>query len=197
MRPLRDEANLNLHVGAAQDRIKLANREKIPCRTSALRGDMYAQELRNGSPVRFREVCRMDKHTFRSLMVHLEPYLEDTIHITANEQVMIFLFIIGHAGSNRLAGERFQHSGETISRYYNLVLKALASLESQLIVQPHPGNPCPGSIRTSQMFYPWFEGCVGVINGTQIQADIPEANKPRYDNHKGNNTQNVLAGCDF
>ena len=78
----------------------------------------------------------MDKVSFRRLMTHLDGALEDTIHVSANEQVMIFLFIVGHSGSNRLASERFQHSGETISRYYNLVLQALVDLEDQIIVQP-------------------------------------------------------------
>ena len=124
-----DEEMIGLLVGAAHDRIELANHEKIPCQTSALRGHMYAEEVMNGSPVQFREVCRMDKVAFRRLMNHLDGHLKDTIHVSAIEQVMIFLFVVGHSGSNRLAGERFQHSGETISRYYNLVLNALVDLE--------------------------------------------------------------------
>lgn len=48
-----DEEMINLLVGAAHDRIQLANQEKVPCRTSALRGHMYAQEVLEGSPVRF------------------------------------------------------------------------------------------------------------------------------------------------
>lgn len=47
------------------------------------------------------------------------------------------------------------------------------------------------------MFYPWFEGCILPVNRTHTQADIPEAEKPWYCNHKGNNTQDVVAGCDF
>lgn len=47
-----DDAILNLLVGAVQGRIKLANCEKIPCDTSALRGNMYAQELLGRSPGR-------------------------------------------------------------------------------------------------------------------------------------------------
>lgn len=129
-------------------------------------------------------------------MTHLDGALEDTIHVSANEQVMIFLFIVGHSGSNRLASERFQHSGETISRYYNLVLQALVDLEDRIIVQPGPGSQVPDKIINDPIFNP-FQGCIGAIDGTHVQAVIPEAEQAGYRDHHGNHTQNILAGCDF
>lgn len=156
---------------------------------------MYVCEVYNRSPVRFQEVCQMYKVAFNGLLRHLEGQLEDTKHVTIMEQVMI-LFVVGNAGSNALASERFQHSGETISQYYNKVVLALENLESWLIIQPNPGAPIPQSISSTPILYPWFKGCVGAIDRTHIQA-IVEADQAPYCNHKGTFSQNVLASCNF
>ena len=56
-----DQEVINLLLAAAQDRAELAQQPKVPCQTSALRGYMYKQEIVAGSPVRFCDVCRMDR----------------------------------------------------------------------------------------------------------------------------------------
>lgn len=129
-------------------------------------------------------------------MHHLEGYLKDTIHVTAIEQVMIFFFVVVHSGSNCLAGERFKHSGKTISRYYNCVLSALVEIQDCIIVQPSPGAHCPEKIAEMAIFHP-FQACIGAIDGTHIQGVIPEAKQVGYQDHHGNNIQNILYGWDF
>ncbi|KAG0139470.1 hypothetical protein CROQUDRAFT_666453 [Cronartium quercuum f. sp. fusiforme G11] len=63
----------------------------------------------------------MDKPTFRELIILLKPHLKATNCVSLEEQVMLFLFVVGNSASNQLSGERFQHSGETISHYFNKV----------------------------------------------------------------------------
>jgi hypothetical protein len=37
-------------------------------------------------------------------------------HVTIEEQLVMFLWMVGHGTTNREAQEQFQHSGDTISR---------------------------------------------------------------------------------
>lgn len=184
-------------IKAGVDYLSSITTEKKPCRTSKLRGNQYTQEVLEGSDVRFQEVCRMDKRAFKGLIKALDGKL--VIHrkrsVTVEEQVMIFLFIVGNSGSNRLAGERFQRSGHTISRYFNRVCFAIASLESIYIVQPTGGEICPKEIRNNHRFFPYFEKCVGAIDGTHIPCVVPADCHPAHRNRKGLLSQNVLAGC--
>nr|XP_043639060.1 uncharacterized protein LOC122610130 [Erigeron canadensis] len=79
------------------------------------------------------------------------------------EKLGVFLYTLALGKSNRDAGERFQRSGETISRVFHEVL----------------------------------EDCIGSIDGTHIQACIPESKQIPYIGRKGVPTFNVMATCDF
>ncbi|KAJ6831244.1 uncharacterized protein M6B38_349945 [Iris pallida] len=45
--------------------------------------------------------------------------LHDTRYICVEEQLAIFLYMLGHKAKNRVCGIEFIRSGETISRYFN------------------------------------------------------------------------------
>jgi hypothetical protein len=105
--------------------------EKEPCRTSKLHGAAYVEELRTGHQGRAYEVLRMPINVYEDLCSWLrenagledateEPESESDTELTktvsVEEAVAIFLYILGRGASNRDAQERFQHSGETISR---------------------------------------------------------------------------------
>jgi hypothetical protein len=54
--------------------------------------------------------------------------LKASKNISVEQQLIIFLWIVGHEASTREAQEHFQHSGETISRYFHHVLQSLGPL---------------------------------------------------------------------
>lgn len=60
----------------------------------------------------------MPLSTFQRLCTHLEVSgaLQSTARVSVEEQVAIFMRIVGKKSSNRDTQDRFQHSGETISR---------------------------------------------------------------------------------
>ncbi|XP_038685749.1 uncharacterized protein LOC119985530 [Tripterygium wilfordii] len=89
------------------------------------------------------------------------------------EMVAMVVFILGHAQSNRDIGERFQHSGETISRLFHKVLQSVMKMFRE-IIKPRGDqlNETPTYIR-----------------------EHPK--RQRYTGQKGVPTQNVLAVCDF
>ncbi|CAK9154795.1 unnamed protein product [Ilex paraguariensis] len=167
------------------------------CRSMSPVGPGFMTKLLNGDDNLCREMLRMDKHVFHKLCGTLRQraMLRDTAGVMIEEQLAIFLNIVGHNERNRVIQERFQHSGETISRHFNNVLKAIKSLSRELLQSP-PLATSP-QILGSNRFYPYFKDCIGVIDGMHIPAHVPAKDQSRFRNKKGILSQNVLAACTF
>nr|KYP66301.1 hypothetical protein KK1_012589 [Cajanus cajan] len=72
---------------------------------------------------------RMKKHIFYNLCSKLVDHgLRASKRMRVEEMVAIFLNMVGHGVGNRMLQERFQHSGETISRHIHKVLNACLKL---------------------------------------------------------------------
>ena len=91
---------------------------KTPMYDSKLSGEDWVQELLNGHPGRFHDNLGMSKHVFRKLVHGLQMYagLDDSKHITKEEQVAIFLCLCQTGGVTHDIREQFQRSPDTISR---------------------------------------------------------------------------------
>lgn len=59
------------------------------------------------------------------------------------------------------------------------------------------GNSVPPEIRNEPKFFPFLKDCLGAIDGTHVEAFVPDNDIARYRNRKGGITQNVLAACSF
>ena len=130
---------------------------KEPCRTSALTGSLWIQELEEGNAIRIYESFRMHRGVFFNLCTSLESYgLRTSRNVGVPEQVAIFLFIAGQSSSNRNAQERFQHSGETINHYFHAVLNACIAMAMDW-VRPRPRNGVHPYIRGSNKYYLFFK----------------------------------------
>ena len=83
---------------------------------------------------------RMYRATFDRLCHMLDTIggLKPTRHMLVDEQVSMFLHILAHHVKNRVIQFEFGRSGETISRYFKLVLNATLKLQSQLLKTPEP-----------------------------------------------------------
>jgi len=103
--------------------------------------------------------------------------------------------------SNRNAKESFQHSGGTISRYFHLVLDAIIQLEERYINQPSKANagyiPVPPEISKSTKFYPYFQNCIGALDGSLVPVTVPSKVSSVYRCRKGFTAQNILVVCSF
>ncbi|VVA37615.1 PREDICTED: putative nuclease HARBI1 [Prunus dulcis] len=159
---------------------------KQTCRSlSPSKESGFMTEVLNGDDDVFQEMFRMDKNVFHKLcdILRQRGMLRDTAGVMIEEQLGIFLNIIGHNERNRVIQERFHHSGETISRHFNNVLKAVKSLSREFLQTPTPTTPPKilGNIR----FYPYFQDCVGVIGGMHIPAHVPAKDQSRFRNKKG------------
>ena len=83
--------------------------EKTPCRTPALFGAAWIEDLVTGHQTHLLEQARMeiDKLQELSSLCLQRGLLKDTIDVDVEEQLMIFLFIVGQVQSNRAAQKRF------------------------------------------------------------------------------------------
>lgn len=105
-----------------------------------------------------RDIIRMGPKAFMLLCHKLRAtgIVKDTLRSTVEEQVAKFLHIIGHNVKNRTVSFFFHRSGETVSRHFHNVLRAIISLEDEFLVQPS-GTEVPPQILNNSRFYPFFK----------------------------------------
>ncbi|KAI3458942.1 hypothetical protein Pfo_015605 [Paulownia fortunei] len=159
---------------------------KEPCRDSMYQGHRFVMDVINGHHERCHQLFRMEKHVFLRLAKELQQInlLNDSRELSVEEQLAIFLMTIGHDERNRMLQERFQHSGETISRHFNTVLKALMNFSMSVIVAPS-FEQIPSYISNNSKYWPHFKGCIGAIDGTHVHAIIPTNEQLAYRGRKG------------
>lgn len=93
-----------------------------------------------------RDIIRMGPEAFMLLCHKLRgtDIVKDTIRFTVKEQAAKFLHIIGHNVKNRIVSFFFHRSGETVSRHFYNVLRAIISLEDEFLVQ-HSSRDVPST----------------------------------------------------
>ncbi|XP_072151850.1 protein ALP1-like [Setaria viridis] len=121
--------------------------------------------------------------------------LEDTIHCCVEQQVVMFLNTVGHNLRNRVVGTNFDRSGETVSRYFNRVLRAVGELRGELIRPPPLETPT--KIQGNHKWDPYFKDCNGAIDGTHVRASVPKDMELSFRGRKSYASQNVMAAVDF
>lgn len=110
------------------------NYSSRPMRTSILTGQLWLHELLQGHPIRFHEQMGMSQHVFQMLSQELQLYsgLKNSKHVTADEQLAIFIYLARTGQSSRMLQERFQRSGDTISMYVYLLHTQIINLKCDL-----------------------------------------------------------------
>ncbi|KAH7861959.1 hypothetical protein Vadar_033047 [Vaccinium darrowii] len=177
----------------------LEEKGKMPQRTSKMSGQEYVTFLLKGHPRTIKDVLRVDKHTFRALVRELiqRGQIEwDHKKVSIEESLAMFLYICGHSERHRLAADKFQHSTSTISDHFNMMRRALSNL-APYIIKPPNLEETPPEILHDDRYYPWFKDCVGAIDGTHIQAAVPNEMETAFRGRKGTKTQNVMVVCSF
>ena len=81
------------------------------------------------------ENTHMDKRTFSIVCQHVRTIggLKGTKNMDVEEMVIIYLHIISHDVKNRIMRRQFAHSGETVSRQFNVVLNGILHLHEVLL----------------------------------------------------------------
>ena len=173
--------------------------DPIPQHTSVLTGSLYYSELMDTPSVnRFQQVARMDKETFLSLIAFLADFgrLQSSDMISVGEKVMIFIHVL-LGFTNRQTAERWQHSGSTISIIIHEVSEAFRRCSNHILVRPKEGDPVSPKISSDPTFSPFFDDCIGAIDGVHINAFVGQDEHVLFRDRKKNLSQNVLAAVNF
>jgi hypothetical protein len=140
-------------------------------------------------------------------------HLKASKNVTIEEKLLIFLHITTRPASNRDTQERFSRSGDTISQYLNTLSFYLykanthscfhAVLDALLVLYPrftsllNAGTPLATRILDNPKYYPYFDNCLGALDGTHVSMHVPLEEQSQYRNRKGTLSQNMLAVCNF
>ncbi|PKA60673.1 hypothetical protein AXF42_Ash006307 [Apostasia shenzhenica] len=68
--------------------------------------------------------------------------LKDSRHVPVIEQIGIFVRIVAFAAGDRECAEMFQHSFQTINKYFNVTLQAIVAIAPEMIKLPDEFVPC-------------------------------------------------------
>ena len=115
--------------------------------TSSLSGEKYTLELLSGSNRQCIELMRMPRDAYVRLCNHFRQneWLKDSKHISVEEKIAMFLTIIGHNERFVVIKRRFQHSSQTVHKYFHEVLEAMMKFSKEMIVpttfDPNPNIP--------------------------------------------------------
>ncbi|XP_074378365.1 uncharacterized protein LOC141719894 isoform X2 [Apium graveolens] len=172
---------------------------RIRDNNSALPGFAYTLELLEGSNTQCQEMMRLCHVAYIQLCKHFKQrgWLEDSRYSTVEEKMAIFLHVISHNDRFIKVKRRFQHSTQTIHKYFHEVLDGMMEFAKEMIV-PTPSNKNSNVSRKQRELLKIFPGAIGALDGTLVHAVIPVGQQARYRGPgRGECYQNVLGICDF
>jgi hypothetical protein len=142
---------------------------------------------------------RMHRSVFDQLHnVLVESYgLKSTKKMSSVEALALFLWMCGCPQGMRQAEDRFIRSKDTCSRKFDKVLNSLNKLAADIIRPLDPEFSTVHPRLRSAWFSPYFDNCIGAIDGTHIPVVVPANQVVQHTARKGFTSQNVLAICDF
>ena len=93
-------------------------------------------ELLSGSNTQCQEMMRLSRVAYIQLCNHFKQkcWLKDSRHATVEEKIAIFLHVISHNDRFTKVKNRFQHSTETVHRYFHEVLNGMMEFAKEVIV---------------------------------------------------------------
>eukprot|EP00256_Glycine_max_P051488 XP_014617519.1 putative nuclease HARBI1 [Glycine max] len=171
-----------------------------PCRDSSITDHRWVSKILNGHPIHCYQMFRMKKLVFLELCDIFETKynLKKTRNVSIYEQVGLFLYMLSQPGFVRNCEERFQHSGETISRHFYSVLEVVCMFAKDIIKPVDPSfRDTPDEILKDSRYRPYFRDCIGAVDGTHIRVCVPSHLQGVYIGWKGYTTTNVMVVCDF
>ncbi|KAI7992183.1 Protein ALP1-like [Camellia lanceoleosa] len=138
------------------------------------------------------EQLRMDRRCFMTLchMVCTIDGLGHSKHVTLEEKMALFLYVLAHDLKVRKLKFNFFRFGETVSRHFNDVLKVVLRLQGHLLRTPNPITQACTDPRWN-----CCQNCLGALDGTYIKVCVPVVYQARNRTRKGEIATNVLGVC--
>ncbi|XP_020421379.1 uncharacterized protein LOC18775582 [Prunus persica] len=153
---------------------------KTPCMNDHHTGNIWLMGVLQGNESRCHNMFKMDKDVFIRLCDELQKNygLKGSRRMSAAEMLGMFLNILGHGSANRQAQDCFQHSGETMSRYFSILLDVVCCLAVDVIKPLESAfNNTLKEILPDSRYMPYFKDCIGAIDGVLVQAMVSLSNQ--------------------
>jgi len=160
----------------------------------------YEWVMRNlGNRTGCYNMFRMHRNVFDKLHnVLVESYgLKSTRKMSSVEALGMFLWVCGGQQAVRQVENRFTRSLKTVSRKFEKVLASVSKLAANIIRTIDPHFRSVHQRLQSPRFSPFFDKCIGAIDGTHVPEVVPTNQVVQHTERHGYTTQNVLAICDF
>lgn len=123
---------------------KIRSASRVSQQVSNFSGYDRMMDLLQGNDRHFVEILWMPQPCFFRLCGLLEQYgVRNTRFLSVEEQVMIFLIVVGHCDSTRCSGYEWRYSTETVSRHFNNICSYIVRLAPQFIGPPNFDNIPP------------------------------------------------------
>ncbi|GMP84352.1 hypothetical protein CsSME_00037911 [Camellia sinensis var. sinensis] len=146
----------------------------------------HLNRLVRDNDIDFHEQLRMNRHTFLRLCGLIRTKgVSDSKYVVLEEKVAMFLTVLGHHHKNRNVKFNFMRSGQTVSKYFNDVLKAVLRLQGVLLKTPEPITA-----GCTDNKWRWFQvnasfsnssclikNCLGALDGTYVRVLAPAVDK--------------------
>ncbi|XP_021771781.1 protein ALP1-like [Chenopodium quinoa] len=161
-------------------------------RNRKLLRSLFLSHLIRQSDVSCKSELRVNRRTFNIICEMLRDIggLSGTRNMTLQEIVAMFLYTLAHHQNNRSIGNLFLRSGETVSRQFNLCLRAILKLHEHLLHKPIAiSDECE-----DERWQP-FKSCLGALDGTYINVRVTSQERGKYRTRKGTIAMNVLGAC--
>ncbi|XP_071924741.1 uncharacterized protein [Coffea arabica] len=137
--------------------------QKVQCRTSALTGRQWVEEVMLGHHTRIMDATRLTVDSFMRLCNILADCGFVPQHhqkrVTIEEALAMTLVMMSHNMRMRMIADRFNHSLEIVHRNIHEVIKGLCTF-AQFIITPRRQDEVYPKILNDSRFYPWFEVCL-------------------------------------
>ena len=179
-----------------------------PQHVSILSGKLYLKELLSGHPDSFYDVIGLSQCTFWKLLFELVHFgglqgARSPGGISASEKLATFLNQSRTCVSIRPLKNRWQHSSETISRYFAIFIyiyqishelyyrnfhEVLDALVSSGFYNRHvrpPPDEVPAEIKNNPKLYPYFEDVRATTDGSLFPGHFSARDHARYRCRKG------------
>jgi len=177
--------------------------EPEPYHTSVLTGEEYYKEIMNSRNEHlFNDTSRMKKETFEKLVKLLTTrgglrgsYKQGKHTVPGQKLMMLIDAVVGK--TNRQINIRWQLSGSTVHNYIDQVCRSFLRCKDILMICPTIDTPLSERIANDPKFFPYFDNCLGALDGTHVEAIVGEEEKGAFRNRKGDITQNVLGVANF
>ncbi|CAM8972650.1 unnamed protein product [Rhodiola kirilowii] len=164
----------SLAIKKLKSLVNIPKRDKL--RSGGETSAEYMHRLVHTHPRLCHEQLRLTANMVKNLVNLLvsRQLLSDGTHISVLEQVGMTLFILAIRASYHDVADTFKHSPSPVGTYFKIVLHALLMISDD-IVRPHTSlDDVPAKIANSSLYFPYFQNCVGALDGTHIEAVLGE-----------------------